>query len=67
LAGILTSFSGKLQEIGILQQILCGDTLGDQCPGMLAWICSKVTVVLMAGNKNVDVMGDFAQRKCAIF
>jgi hypothetical protein len=53
--GILTSFFGKLQELGVWQQILHGDTLDDQFSGMLAWIHSKIVVVLMAGNKNMDV------------
>jgi hypothetical protein len=36
MARILKSFLGKLQRLVVVQQILHGDTLGDQIPGMLA-------------------------------
>jgi hypothetical protein len=53
--GILTSFSGKSQGLGVMQQILHIDTLGIKFQECWLEIDLKVTMVLVAGNKNVDV------------
>jgi hypothetical protein len=41
MAGILTSFFGKVEELGVLQYTSHGDTLDDQFLGLLACVCLK--------------------------